>query len=175
MKFPAALTALALTTAVVGCSPEEPADDAALVTADEHADDGHAPAGEARDHSGEHGHGAGPHGGTVADWGGGTYHPEFLVDHDKQQATVYIYGPDERTPTPLPAESIRLTIVEPEIDVELTASPQEGDPEGKASRFVGTDPAFGEVREYEGTVSGLVDGTPYTGDFEEVAHASSEE
>ncbi|WP_207621974.1 hypothetical protein [Alienimonas californiensis] len=62
-----------------------------------------------------------------------------------------------------------------DTDVELAADPQEGDPEGKASRFVGTDPGLGVVREYEGTISGLIDGTPYTGDFKEVAHGHSEE
>ncbi|QDT16682.1 hypothetical protein [Alienimonas californiensis] len=176
MKFPAApLTALALSAALVGCSSNEPAADAAPVAADDQAHGDHDHAAEGRDHSGEHGHGAGPHDGTVTDWGGGAYHPEFLVDHDKQQATVYLHGPDEKTPAPIAAESIRLTIVEPEIDVELAADPQEGDPEGKASRFVGTDPGLGVVREYEGTISGLIDGTPYTGDFKEVAHGHSEE
>ncbi|HRA89307.1 MAG TPA: hypothetical protein PK992_14580, partial [Planctomycetaceae bacterium] len=42
-----------------------------------------------------HGHGAGPHDGTLADWGGGKYHVEFTVDHDKQEATVYVLGSDE--------------------------------------------------------------------------------
>ena len=39
-----------------------------------------------------HVHGTGPHGGTIADWGGGKYHIEFTVNHEKQEATVYILG-----------------------------------------------------------------------------------
>lgn len=180
MKFPAAsFTALTMATALVGCSSNDPADDVTPVAADadtgDHAHADGSSHADGSDHSGEHGHGAGPHDGTVTDWGGGAYHPEFTVDHDKEQATVYLHGPDEKTPAPIAAESIRLTIVEPEIDVELAADPQEGDPEGKASRFVGTDPGLGVVREYEGTISGLIDGTPYTGDFEEVAHDHDEE
>ena len=171
MKFLAAsLTVLTLSAAVIGCRPDDPADDAAPVAADDQAHDDHDHAAEGRDHSGEHGHAAGPHAGTVTDWGGGAYHPELLVDHDTQQATVYLHGPDETTPVPIAAGSIRLTILEPEIDVELTADPREGDPEGRSSRFVGTDPGLGVVREYEGTISGLIDGTPYTGDFSEEAH-----
>jgi hypothetical protein len=47
------------------------------------------------------GHGAGPHDGTLADWGGGKYHVGFTVDHDKQEATVYVLGDDEKTPSPI--------------------------------------------------------------------------
>ncbi len=95
----------------------------------------------------------------MADWGGGTDHPEFLVDRDKQQATEDLYGPDEKTPVANAAKSIRLMIVELELVIELLADPQEGHSEGKASRFVGTDPGLSVVRECEGT--------PNTGAFEE--------
>ncbi|MCO8123365.1 hypothetical protein NHH03_16565 [Stieleria sp. TO1_6] len=45
---------------------------------------------EVNDHSvAGHGHRAGPHDGTIADWGGGKYHVEFTVDHGKTQATAY--------------------------------------------------------------------------------------
>jgi hypothetical protein len=50
-----------------------------------------------------HVHGTGPHGGTIADWGGGKMHIEFTVNHDKQEATVYILGKDEKTATPIAA------------------------------------------------------------------------
>ena len=59
---------------------------------------------------GVHSHGAGPHGGAVADWGGGAYHVEFTVDHDKKEATVYILGGDEKTPAPIKAERIHLAL-----------------------------------------------------------------
>lgn len=39
-----------------------------------------------------HSHGSGPHGGPISDWGGGAYHFEFTVDHDKKEATVHILG-----------------------------------------------------------------------------------
>ena len=39
--------------------------------------------GHPHESEGGHGHGAGPHDGTLVDWGGGKYHAEFTVDHDK--------------------------------------------------------------------------------------------
>ena len=117
-----------------------------------------------------HAHGPGPHDGTIADWGGGKFHVEFTVDHDKQEATVYILGGDEKTPTPIDAAEVTLTINEPSFTAALKATPQDGDPAGKTSRFVGNHESLGVVREYEGSMSGVVDGTPYSGNFKEEAH-----
>jgi hypothetical protein len=130
---------------------------------------------ESGDHSHEghshEGHGAGPHEGTLADWGGGKYHVEFTVDHDRQEATVYILGGDEKTPAPIALAEIQLFIIQPEMEVLLQASPQEGDPEGSASRFIGTHESLGVVQEYEGTITGVIDGTPYSAPFKEETHS----
>ena len=99
-----------------------------------------------KDHGEEgHAHGAGPHDGTIADWGGGKFHVEFTVDHDKQEATVYILGGDEKTPSPIKAESIELSIKDPQMQVTLMASSQESDPAGTASRFVGNHESLGAI------------------------------
>jgi len=153
----------------VGCNkPTEPTASTSTKAADDlghdHGEGGH-------DHSTEgHAYGVGPHEGTVADWGGGEYHVEFTVDHEKQQATVYIFGSDEKTPAPIDATTIELSIKAPDMQVTLQASPQESDPAGKASRFIGTHEKLGVVQEYAGTMTGVVDGTPYSGDFKEEAH-----
>lgn len=136
----------------------------AQTSADDHghehtADGGHAGA-----------HGAGPHDGTLADWGGGKYHVEFTVDHDKQEGTVYILAADEKTPVPIQAAEIELSITDPVMQVTLKAAPQEDDPAGSASRYIGNHEKLGVVQEYAGTITGVVDGTPYSGDFAEVAH-----
>jgi hypothetical protein len=115
-----------------------------------------------------HTHGSGPHGGTVADWGGGAYHLEFTVDHEKKQATVYVLGSDEKTPAPIKASTIHLVIKDPATEMDLDAQPLEGEPEGASSRFVGTHDNIGIVKEYEGTISGEVEGKPYVGDFKEL-------
>jgi hypothetical protein len=54
--------------------------------------------------------------------------------------------------------------------VDLKAVPQDGDPAGKSSRFVGKHDSFGKEQEFEGTMSGVVDGKPYAGDFKEEEH-----
>jgi hypothetical protein len=121
-----------------------------------------------------HGHGAGPHDGTLADWGGGDYHVEFTVDHDRQEATVYILGGDEKTPEPIKAEKLLLTITDPDFQTDLLPDPMDGEREGASSRFVGTHESLGIVQEYTGIISAEVDGTPYAGNFKEEPHAHEE-
>jgi hypothetical protein len=124
------------------------------------------------DHGHKHaGHGAGPHEGVVADWGGGKFHVEFTVDHDKQEATVYILGDDEKTAAPIKASAILLSINDPKFQVELAAAPLDGEAEGTASRFIGKHESLGKVQEFAGSISGEIDGTPYVGDFKEEPHA----
>lgn len=124
-------------------------------------------------HEGEEahvGHGAGPHDGTLADWGGGEYHVEFTVDHGKKEATVYILGSDEKTPEPITAEKLLLTILKPQLQTELAPVPRDNETNGKSSRFVGTHDGLATVMEYEGIISAEVEGTPYSGNFKEEAH-----
>ena len=165
-KFDLTLTsliAIGTLTFIIGCGgsqqPANPGTQTNTESTAEHAAE--------QTHSG---HGAGPHDGTLADWGGGKYHVEFTVDHDKQEATVFILGDDEKTPSPIKAEEIQLSIKDPVMQVTLKASPQEGDSEGSASRFVGNHKSLGVVQEYAGTITGVVDGTPYSGDFKEEPH-----
>jgi hypothetical protein len=115
----------------------------------------------------DHTHGTGPHGGTVFDLGGGTYHAEFTVDHPKQEATVYILGSDAKTVAPVKADKLLLSITEPQFQVELKAVPLDGEPKGVSSRFVGKHERLGKEQEFAGTVSGEIDGKPYAGDFKE--------
>lgn len=159
------VVAWAAVSLTVGCEPAAPPAAPAPAPAA-------TPTGE-RDHSHEgHSHGAGPHDGTLVDWGGGKYHVEFTVDHDKQQATVYVLGGDEKTPTPIQATEgkLLLTITDPAMQVELLPQPLDGETDGKCSRYVGQHEKLGTVKEYAGTISGEVDGTPYAGDFKEEAH-----
>ena len=118
----------------------------------------------------EHSHGAGPHGGPLAEWGAEAYHAEFTVAHAKQEVTVFILGGDAKTLAPITADKILLTIKRPKFQVELSATPQDSDPKGKASRFVGKHANFGKEQPFAGTISGEVNGKPYAGDFKEAAH-----
>lgn len=156
----------------VGCQQQSapPANAPTANTADDH---GHEHAG-GTGHQEGHGHGAGPHDGTLADWGGGKYHVEFTVDHDKKEATVYVLGSDEKTPAPVKTAdgTLLLTINEPSFQVTLTAAPLDGETDGKSSRYVGTHENLGIVREFAGSMSAEIDGTPYAGDFKEEPHGA---
>lgn len=114
-------------------------------------------------------HGAGPHGGTIAEWGGGAYHIEFTVDHDKKESAVYVLGGDAKTPAPIKAAKLLLTVNEPSFQVELVAQPLAGEADGASSRFVGQHESLSKVQEFAGSVTAEVDGTPYAGDFKEEA------
>lgn len=172
--FPVSISAVLTTLTMVvlsGCSGSDdaapatdPTQTAAQTEAEEHGHE-HGPEGHA-------GHGAGPHDGTLADWGGGAYHVEFTVDHDKQETVVYVLGSDEKSPSPVKAESILLSITSPAFQVELAPSPLEGEADGLCSRFVGTHEKLGMVQEFAGTISSAVDGTPYVAEFSEEAHGA---
>lgn len=117
----------------------------------------------------DHDHGAGPHGGTIAEWGGGAYHIEFTVDHDKKESAVYVLGGDAKTPSPIKAAKLLLTINEPSFQVELVAQPLAGETDGASSRFLGHHESLGKVQKFAGSVTAEVNGTPYAGDFKEEA------
>lgn len=115
----------------------------------------------------DHSHGTGPHGGTIFDLGGGAYHAEFCMDHDKKQATIYILGGDAKKASPIKADKLALTIKQPAFQLELKATPQTGDPAGSSSCFSGNHANFATKQEFAGSVTVEIAGKPYSGDFKE--------
>ena len=119
----------------------------------------------------EHSHGSGPNGGVVFDLG--RHHAEFTVDHDKQQCTVLILGDDETTPTAVAADELTLIINETKtadgkvVEAMTIALQPEDAEDGKASKFGGSDAGIGNVADFDGTVSGEIDGKPAQGEFKE--------
>jgi hypothetical protein len=147
-----------------GCQDKKPAAPAADATSMAEA------VSESKEDSQGHSHGSGPHDGAVADWGGGEYHVEFIVDHDAKKATVYVLGSDGKSAAPIKADSVNLIIDEPSTEMTLKAEPLEGETDGMSSRFSGEHDSIGIVREFSGTIRGEVDGMPFVGEFAEVAH-----
>lgn len=154
-RFFVLIVCSALAFAAAGCSPK-PAP--APVSQPMAGDTGHG-----------HSHSGGPHGGTMTNWGT-AYHVEFTVDHEKKEATVYFFGGDAKTPAPIKASSVQLVINDPKTELDLVAKPLEGEAEGTSSRFVGIHDAIGIVKEFAGTISGQIEGAPYTGEFKEEPH-----
>ena len=109
-NFMAAVAGLAAISLAAGCQEQTGTETAAPTTpaATAAAEHGHEHAEGEGEHG--HGHGAGPHDGTLADWGGGKYHVEFTVDHEQQEATVYILGSDEKSPAPIKTDKVLLSI-----------------------------------------------------------------
>ncbi|MSR32103.1 MAG: hypothetical protein EXR99_11405 [Gemmataceae bacterium] len=119
----------------------------------------------------EHAHGKGPNGGVTFDLG--KYHAEFTVDHDKKECTINIFGADEKTPTPVAAKELTLTTKETKTKEGKVVAPMaikmlpKDEKEGKAMKFVGTDPGLGNLADFAGTVLGEIDGKPSQGEFKE--------
>lgn len=122
-------------------------------------------------------HGAGPNGGVIFDLG--KYHAEFTVDHPAKQCTVLFISGDNKDAKPLQvaAKEFSLSIKETKVKegadkgkavapMTITLKPVDAK-EGKASKFVGTDPGVGNVADFEGTVIGEIDGKPSQGMFKE--------
>jgi hypothetical protein len=120
------------------------------------------------DHGDHHHHGAGPHGGVLAEWD--DYHVEFTVDHPKQHATVYILASDAKSPAPIESKSVLLHLSDPSVRLDLAPQPLPDDPAGKSSRFTGQHQALGTVREFAGSLGAVISGTPYAADFSEAHH-----
>jgi hypothetical protein len=120
-----------------------------------------------------HSHGQGPNGGVVFDLG--KYHAEFTVDHPKKECTVLFVTGDDDDATPVPVSATELTLttketktkegkVVPPMTIKLLPVNAK---DGKATKFVGTDPGIGNVADFEGTVLGEIDGKPSKGEFKE--------
>lgn len=138
------------------------------------ADKGKGPAPVADKKGADHApHGAGPNGGVVFDLG--KYHAEFTVDHPKKECTVLFLTGDQKGATAMAVAAKELTLttketktkegkVVPPMTVKLLPADAK---DGKASKFVGTDPGIGNVADFAGTVTGEIDGKPSSGEFKE--------
>ncbi|MCE9562052.1 MAG: hypothetical protein K8U57_08350 [Planctomycetes bacterium] len=110
-------------------------------------------------------HGPGPHKGVIFDCG--KWHVEFKPDHAKKEATVWIYGLDQKTPTPIKADKVRLVVSNTTPKIEIDLLPTDKGADGAAHTFTGKHDGFGVEKEYKGTVSFQVDGKPYSEEFSE--------
>ncbi len=124
-------------------------------------------------HQDGHVHEKGPNGGVVLDLG--KYHAEFTVDHAKQECTILLLNGDDKDAKALPvaAKEFTLTTKETKTKEGKVVPPMtikmipKDEVNGKASKFVGTDPGLGNVADFEGTVLGEIDGKPSQGEFKE--------
>ena len=94
------------------------------------AEHGHA-------HTHDHGHEQGPHKGELIELGEEEFHAEVVFDEEGSKVTLYLLGADAKTAVPVEAKELSLEMPGKDAPVAhaLAAAPQDGDGEGKSSRF----------------------------------------
>lgn len=139
-----------------------------------------APSGQADQHEAGHEHGhehpeEGPHHGHLIELGEEEYHAELTHDDATKTVAIYLLGKDAKTAVPIsdPEVVLNLVVAGKPQQAKLAAAPQEGDPQGQASRFTVVDEAVLEALEAPQTTGRLnvaIAGKPYSGAIEHHEH-----
>ncbi len=89
------------------------------------------------EHGQAHSHEQGPHKGELIELGEEEFHAEVVFDEDAEQVSLYLLGPDAKAAVAIDAKELSLEMPGKDAPVThtLAAAPQEGDGEGKSSRF----------------------------------------
>jgi hypothetical protein len=86
---------------------------------------------------------------------------------------ILILGDDEKTPVAVTAKDLTVTTKEVKgkngevvkaMTIKLKAMDEK---DGKATRYIGTDDGLGTEAEHSGTITGVIDGKPSSGEFKE--------
>lgn len=119
-----------------------------------------------------HAHGHGTHDGHLIELGDEDYHAELVFDEESRQIIVYVLDSAAKEAVALDVEEIALNLVidEQPVSLKLAAAPQEGDAEGRSSRFqIAGDQVPQEIHDeedLEGRLSLTIDGVAFSGDIE---------
>jgi hypothetical protein len=153
------LPALLVCFSLAGCTQEDDYRVPAVEEADVTVHD---------DHAGHDHHAHGPHGGSIVELGTHDMHAEAVLDEDESRLDIYILGSDAETAQAIDATSLTLSFKHGDEteDFELTAAPQDGDAEGKASKFSITSEDLSQELHHhkEGAaLQFMADGIAYTG------------
>ena len=121
-------------------------------------------------------HGEGPNGGVIFDLG--KQHAEFTVDHPMKECMVLLLNGEHKGATEMAVTAKELTLTTKAtknkegkvvLPMTITLLPKNSK-DGKASKFVGTDPGLSNIVDFAGTVIGEIDGKPSQGEFKEEEH-----
>ncbi len=131
----------------------------------------------------DHDHGAkGPHGGSLVELGAEQYHAEIVLDHDAHALRVFLLGPDAKTAASVAVTELAIA-PEGKDAWTLKAVPQEGDGDGKSSRFELIDDAIVhdllDAKFLHGDLRITIGDTPFSGHIDmhldEVHHDHKDE
>lgn len=128
----------------------------------------------------EHDHGhdhpsEGPHHGSLIELGKEAYHAELLHDEKSGAITIYILDGAAKVSVPITAESVLVNVKHDGKGQQFTlaAAPEQGDPEGKSSKFATQDKTLGELLDEKDTTARLVleiDGKSFSGEIDAHDH-----
>lgn len=115
---------------------------------------------------------AGPHKGTVVEWGEEEYHPELVFDKKDGTVTAYIYGNHgdlhKAKLKAIDSKNLVMTLkTTPATTIKLEPTPEKDDPKGSSTKFVGKSDVLKQEMKWAGTLSGKVGPKPYTGEFKQ--------
>lgn len=160
MSLVSALSAIVL--AAIGCSePVKPTPAPVKGTAQK----------EKHDHKhgeGEHAHPEhGPHGGDLVELGKEEYHAEVVHDEASGKVTIYVLDGAAKKAVPIDAAQVTINVKHDGKgeQFEVKAAPQEGDGDGKSSRFVSEDKELAEDLEHEARLVIEIAGKSFTGEI----------
>lgn len=130
-----------------------------------HEGDGHDHSEDGHDHPSE-----GPHHGHLVELGNEEYHAELVHDDDAGTVTIYLLDGSAKKAVPIDAAELMVNLKHDGKgeQFKIAAAPDEGDPNGKSSRFISDDPELGEDLDREGVEATLVvkiSGKSYRGDM----------
>lgn len=163
-----AIAFFAISLTLLGCNGNG---DSASPSGDDHSEHAHDGEHEEDGHDGEHAHPTeGPHHGSLIELGNEEYHAELLHDEQSGAVTIYILDGSAKNSVPIVATEITINLKHDGRgeQFKLAASPDEGDPQGKSSRFVSNDPELGSDLDHEGAEARLVldvAGKSFTGEI----------
>lgn len=150
--------------AAIGCSePAKPAPPTKDTAQKEKHDHKHG--------EGEHAHPEhGPHGGDLVELGKEEYHAEVVHDEASGKVTIYVLDSAAKQAVPIEAAQVTINVKHDGKgeQFEVKASPQEGDGDGKSSRFVSEDKELAHDLEHEARLVIEIAGKSFTG---EIKHA----
>ncbi len=125
-----------------------------------------------------HDHSSGPHDGHLVVFGNEAYHGEIVFNEESGELTVYIIGPDARTPQPIGEAqvAVHLELGGEEVELTLPATPEPSEADGMSSRFVlareNVPDGIHDAEDLHGEIIATIEGEEYTG---AITHGESED
>jgi hypothetical protein len=117
---------------------------------------------------GEHAHPEhGPHGGDIVELGKEEYHAEVVHDEASGTVTIYVLDSAAKKSVPIDADHVTINVKHDGKgeQFEVKSSPQEGDGDGKSSRFTSEDKELAKDLDHEARLVIEIAGKSYTGEI----------